>query len=86
MAFIRVLFVATALTVLKGQNSILSNDHCVPNLNNCQKGDLIDKSVADCCYVPRFFDIRTCDIGTRVNKLHLTSLLLFTEIALLEKQ
>ena len=61
MTSIRVLFVTAVLTVLKGQNIIPSNDHCVPNLNNCQKGDLIDESVADCCYVPWFFDIGTCD-------------------------
>ena len=39
--------VPTVLTVLKGQNIIPSNDHCVPNLNNCQKGDLTDESVTN---------------------------------------
>ena len=52
MAFIKGLFVATDLTTLKGQNIIVpSNDHCIPNLNSCQKGDLIDESVADYCCI-----------------------------------
>ena len=61
MAFIKVLFIAATLNVLKGQNIIPNNNHCIPHLNNCQKGDLIDESVADCCYVPWFFGIGRCD-------------------------
>lgn len=60
MACIRVLLLAVTINVLKGQ-IIPNNDHCFPYLNNCQKGDLIDESVADCCYVPWFFGIGTCD-------------------------
>ena len=45
------------ISATEGQNIIPQNENCVPKLNNCQKGDLIDQSVADCCYTGVF----TCD-------------------------
>ena len=43
--------VVTAITVVNGQSILPHNENCVPAVSgDCQKGDLIDTSVADCHY------------------------------------
>lgn len=62
MAIGVVILVAVTLTVVVGQNVIPQHEHCDPDsqTNSCLKGDLIDESIADCCYVP-WFITGTCD-------------------------
>lgn len=44
--------------VVRGQSILPNNENCVPEINgNCQKGDLIDTTIADCCYTGPI----TCD-------------------------
>ena len=44
------LVVVTYFALSDGQSIIPSNENCDPLQHNCRKGDLIAKSVADCCY------------------------------------
>ena len=53
-----VIFVVITITVKTGQSILPHNENCDPSISDsCQKGDLIDKSVADCCYT----GLITCD-------------------------